>query len=33
VSALRDFWLAYYDLRRLTLYDFENQQSLKQSRE
>ncbi len=33
VSALRDFWLAYYDLRRLTLYDFENQQSLKRSRE
>lgn len=22
VSALRSFWLAYYDLRRLTLYDF-----------
>jgi len=22
VSALRNFWLAYYDLRRLTLYDF-----------
>ncbi|MEQ8705001.1 MAG: TolC family protein [Phaeodactylibacter sp.] len=33
VSALRDFWLAYYDLRRLTLYDFENQESLKRSRE
>ncbi|NRA51912.1 MAG: TolC family protein, partial [Phaeodactylibacter sp.] len=31
VSALRDFWLAYYDLRRLTLYDFENQQSLKRT--
>ncbi len=28
VSALRNFWLAYYDLRRLTLYDFENQRSL-----
>ncbi len=24
VKALRDFWIAYYDLRRLTLYDFEN---------
>jgi outer membrane protein len=23
VLALRDFWLAYYGLRRLTLYDFE----------
>jgi outer membrane protein TolC len=22
VSALRDFWIAYFDLRRLTLYDF-----------
>lgn len=22
VRALRDFWIAYYDLRRLTLYDF-----------
>ncbi|MCB0547834.1 MAG: TolC family protein [Phaeodactylibacter sp.] len=29
ISALRAFWLAYYDLRRLALYDFENQQSLK----
>lgn len=28
VNALRDFWLAYYDLRRLTLYDFAKQQSL-----
>lgn len=24
VNALRTFWLAYYDLRRLSLYDFEN---------
>lgn len=24
IAALRAFWLAYYDLRRLTLYDFEN---------
>lgn len=24
ISALRNFWLAAYDLRRLTLYDFEN---------
>ncbi len=23
IAALRNFWLAYYDLRRLTLYDFE----------
>jgi len=28
VNALRNFWLAYYDLRRITLFDFENQQSL-----
>lgn len=24
VKALRDFWIAYFDLRRLTLYDFAN---------
>ncbi|MEZ5044190.1 MAG: TolC family protein [Saprospiraceae bacterium] len=24
IAALRNFWLAYYDLRQLTLYDFEN---------
>lgn len=28
VAALRNFWLAYYDLRRLTLYDFETDRSL-----
>lgn len=28
VNALRAFWLAYYDLRRLTLYDFQQQRSL-----
>lgn len=28
VSALRNFWLAYYDLRRITLYDFENDRPL-----
>ncbi len=28
VTALRSFWLAIYDLRRLTLYDFENQELL-----
>ncbi|MEL7144788.1 MAG: TolC family protein, partial [Bacteroidota bacterium] len=28
VQALRDFWTAYYDLRRLTLYDFVNNQLL-----
>lgn len=27
-SALRDFWLAYYELRALTLYDFETNQLL-----
>lgn len=28
VQSLRDFWTAYYELRKLTLYDFENQQLL-----
>lgn len=28
INALRNFWLAYFDLRRLTLYDFENDESL-----
>ena len=28
VAALRSFWLAYYELRRLTLYDFENNRPL-----
>ncbi len=28
LSALRAFWTAYYDLRRLTLYDFANQRLL-----
>jgi outer membrane protein TolC len=28
VETLRDFWLAYYRLRRLTLYDFEQQQAI-----
>lgn len=28
INALRNFWLAYYDLRRLTLYDFEKDQPL-----
>lgn len=28
VNALRAFWKAYYDLRRLTLYDFSNNQLL-----
>ncbi|QSE99117.1 TolC family protein [Fulvivirga lutea] len=28
VNALRSFWTAYYDLRRLTLYDFYNNQLL-----
>ena len=30
IQALRNFWLAYYDLQRITLYDFENQESLQQ---
>lgn len=28
VSSIRDFWLAYYELRELTLYDFKNKESL-----
>lgn len=28
IQALKDFWTAYYDLRRLTLYDFSNRQLL-----
>ena len=28
IKALRDFWVAYFDLRRLTLYDFANQELL-----
>jgi len=28
MNALREFWLAYYDLRRITLYDFERGVSL-----
>lgn len=28
VNALRSYWQAYYELRRLTLYDFENRASL-----
>ena len=28
MSALRSFWLAYYEIRRLTLYDFINNQPL-----
>src|SRR5690554_2662628 len=27
-KALRDFWIAYFDLRRLTLYDFANKELL-----
>jgi outer membrane protein len=29
ISALRDFWTAYYQLRYLSLYDFENNQKIK----
>lgn len=28
IEALRTFWLAYYDIRRLTLYDFEKNEPL-----
>ncbi len=28
ISSLRSFWIAYYDLRRLTLYDFANDRLL-----
>jgi hypothetical protein len=28
IQALKDFWTAYYDLRRLTLYDFSSKQLL-----
>ena len=28
IKALRDFWVAYFDLRRLTLYDFANKKLL-----
>ncbi len=28
ISALQNFWIAYYDLRRSTLYDFANDRSL-----
>lgn len=28
INALKSFWIAYYDLRRLTLYDFVNNQLL-----
>jgi len=31
INALRDFWLAHYDIRRLTLYDFLNDVSLKRN--
>ena len=24
-NSLKDYWMAYYELRALTLYDFENQ--------
>lgn len=28
IRALQNFWIAYYEIRRLTLYDFENNQPL-----
>ncbi|MDR1764110.1 MAG: TolC family protein [Dysgonamonadaceae bacterium] len=28
ITALRDYWLSYYKIRKLTLYDFENKVSL-----
>ena len=32
IRSLRDFWVAYFDLRRLTLYDFATNQLLYQSK-
>lgn len=29
IGALRDYWAAYYQLRRLTLYDFEKQEKIR----
>jgi outer membrane protein TolC len=28
VNSLKDFWLAYYELRQLTLYDFDTNEDL-----
>ena len=28
IDALKSFWVAYYELRRITLYDFANRQLL-----
>jgi outer membrane protein TolC len=33
INALRSYWVAYYDLRRLTLYDFEREELLYQVNE
>lgn len=33
INALRSFWIAYFDLRRLTLYDFLNDELLYQERD
>ncbi|MFT4834791.1 MAG: outer membrane protein TolC, partial [Flavobacteriaceae bacterium] len=30
INALRSFWISYFDLRRLTLYDFLNKELLYQ---
>jgi outer membrane protein TolC len=29
INSLRDYWSTYYRLRRLTLFDFENNQNIK----
>ena len=28
INALKNYWLSYYNIRKLTLYDFESQKSL-----
>jgi hypothetical protein len=28
IETLRDFWIAYYEIRKLTLYDFENMKAI-----
>ncbi|MEQ8239042.1 MAG: TolC family protein [Cyclobacteriaceae bacterium] len=33
INALRTFWIAYFDLRRLTLYDFSNNELLYQQKD
>jgi outer membrane protein TolC len=28
IETLREFWIAYYEIRKLTLYDFENMKAI-----